>query len=368
MQLVKTGRDEILRPLQTVSGIVERRQAVPILANILIRKQGNDISFLSTDTEIQIITHAPIGTGEEDTSTTVSARKLQDILRTLPDDSDVTFSLNDRKLVVSAGRSRFSLQTLPAEDFPTVNQPTEFDASVSLPQKDLKNLLGMVSFAMAQQDIRFYLNGLLLQLDGKQINAVATDGHRLAFCILETTQEYAKRDLIIPRKTVLELLRLLEESDDLVRIDFAQTQIRFAFRSVEFISKLVEGKFPDYTRVIPKDYQNKFTISREALLRSLQRAAIMTTEKSKGIRCIVASDSLKINSTNADQEEALEELEIEFNGNGFEIGFNVTYLLDVLTNLKNDYMQIELMDSNSSVLMTIPENNNFKYVVMPMRI
>jgi len=368
MQLVKTGRDEILRPLQTVSGIVERRQTLPILANILIRKQGNDISFLSTDTEIQIVTHAPIGTDEEDATTTVAARKLQDILRTLPDATDVALALNDKKLVVSAGRSRFSLQTLPAEDFPVVSQPAGFDASVTLPQKDLKNLLGMVYFAMAQQDIRYYLNGLLLQLDGKNINAVATDGHRLAFCTLETSQEYEKRDLIIPRKTVIELLRLLEENDETVRIDFAQTQIRFVFGSVEFVSKLVEGKFPDYTRVIPKNYSNRFVISREALLRSLQRAAIMTTDKYKGIRCILAPDSLKITSTNADQEEALEELEIDFNGDGFEIGFNVTYLLDVLGNLKNDNMQIELADGNSSVLMTIPENSSFKYVVMPMRI
>ncbi len=368
MQLVKTGRDEILRPLQTVSGIVERRQTLPILANILVRKQGNDISFLSTDTEIQIITHAPIGTNEEDAATTVAARKLQDILRTLPEGSDIALSLNEKKLVVSAGRSRFSLQTLPAEDFPTVNEPAEFEASVTLSQKALKNLFNMVHFAMAQQDIRYYLNGLLLQIDGQNMNAVATDGHRLACYTLEIDQVSEKRDVIIPRKTVLELLRLLEENDDPIRIDFAQTQIRFVFGSVEFISKLVEGKFPDYTRVIPKDYKNHFTISRDTLLRALQRAAIMTTDKYKGIRCILSADSLKINSTNADQEEALEELEIAFSGDDIDIGFNVTYLIDVLSNLKNDNIQIELADSSSSVLMTIPDNDNFKYVVMPMRI
>lgn len=368
MQLVKTGRDDILRPLQTVSGIVERRQTLPILANILVRKQGNDISFLSTDTEIQIITHAPIGSDGEDVSTTVAARKLQDILRSLPDETDVALSLNDKKLVVSAGRSRFSMQTLPAEDFPVVSQPAEFDASVSLSQKELKNLLSIVHFAMAQQDIRYYLNGLLLQVAGKQINAVATDGHRLAFCSLETEQESKKRDVIIPRKTVIELLRLLEEKDDAVRIDFSQTQIRFTFDSVEFISKLVEGKFPDYTRVIPKNYQNKFVISRDALLRSLQRSAIMTTDKYKGVRCILDAGSLKVNSTNTEQEEALEELEIDYNGDHIDIGFNVTYLLDVLSNLKCENIQVELADGSSSVLMTIPDNSSFKYVVMPMRI
>ena len=361
MQLVKTGRDNLLRPLQTVSGIVERRHTLPILANILIRKEGNAVSFLSTDTEIQIVTHAEIGTTEEDATTTVAARKLLDILRALPDSSDIVISLNDKRLVVSAGKSRFSLQTLPADDFPTVSQPLEYETSVTLTQKSLKNLFSMVYFAMAQQDIRYYLNGLLLQVDGKTIKAVATDGHRLAFCQMETDQEF-------PRKTILELQRLLEDSEDPVRIDFSGAQVRFVFGDVELISKLVEGKFPDYTRVIPKGYKNKFVISRELLQRALQRAAIMTSDKFKGIRCILAAGSLKISSTNADQEEAIEEIELDYAGDNIDIGFNVTYLLDVLGNLKNDETSIELGDANSSALISIPDNTDFKYVVMPMRI
>ena len=263
MQLVKTGRDNLLRPLQIVSGIVERRHTLPILANILIRKEGEAVSFLSTDTEIQIVTHAEIGTNEENTTTTVAARKLLDILRALPDTSDIAISQNDKRLVVQAGKSRFSLQTLPADDFPIVSQPAEYETSVTVSQKALKNLLGMVYFSMAQQDIRYYLNGLLLQVDGNKMTAVATDGHRLAFCQMETDQEFSKNDVIIPRKTILELQRLLEDSDEPVRIDFSGGQVRFVFGDVELISKLVEGKFPDYTRVIPKGYKNKFTLSRE---------------------------------------------------------------------------------------------------------
>lgn len=368
MELVKTGRDNLLRPLQTVSGIVERRHTLPILANILIRKQGEAVSFLSTDTEIQIVTHASIGVTEEDTATTVAARKLLDILRALPDSSDVTISLNDRRLIVSSGKSRFSLQTLPAEDFPTVSQPSEYTTSVTLSQKALKNLFGMVHFAMAQQDIRYYLNGLLLQTDGKMIKAVATDGHRLAFCQMATDQEFPKNDVIIPRKTILELQRLLDDSEEPVKIDFSSVQVRFTFDDVELISKLVEGKFPDYTRVIPKGYRNKFSISRESLQRALQRAAIMTSDKFKGIRCILAQGSLKISSTNSEQEEAIEEIELDYSGDSIDIGFNVTYLLEVLGNLKNDEISVELGDANSSALVSIPDNADFKYVVMPMRI
>ncbi len=368
MQLVKTGRDNLLRPLQIVSGIVERRHTLPILANILIRKEGQAVSFLSTDTEIQIVTHAEIGTDEENTTTTVAARKLLDILRALPDTSDIAISQNDKRLVVQAGKSRFSLQTLPADDFPIVSQPAEYETSVTVSQKALKNLLGMVYFSMAQQDIRYYLNGLLLQVDGKKMTAVATDGHRLAFCEMETDQEFSKNDVIIPRKTILELQRLLEDSEDPVRIDFSGGQVRFVFGDVELISKLVEGKFPDYTRVIPKGYKNKFTLSREQLQRALQRAAIMTSDKFKGIRCILAPGSLKISSTNADQEEAIEEIELDYSGDSIDIGFNVTYLLDVLGNLKNEQVSVELGDANSSALVCVPDNPDFKYVVMPMRI
>jgi len=368
MQLVKTQRDALLRPLQIVSGIVERRHTLPILANILIRKDGERVSFLSTDIEVQITTHAQVGSGNDATSTTVAARKLLDILRALPDSGDVALSLANKRMTVQSGKSRFALQTLAAEEFPTVAQAEQFNAKVTLPQKTLKHLFNMVHFSMAQQDIRYYLNGLLLVVDGKNVIAVATDGHRLAFCQVATEQEFPHQEVIIPRKTILELQRLLEENDQPVDLEIATNQVKLTFADIELISKLVEGKFPDYTRVVPKGYKNSFTIGREALLRSLQRAAIMTSDKFKGVRCIIAPGSMKISSTNADQEEAVEEIEIDYGGDSIDIGFNVTYLLDVLNNLKSDSVTLALGDANSSALITVPDNPDFKYVVMPMRI
>lgn len=368
MQLVKTQRDTLLRPLQIVSGIVERRHTLPILANILIRKDGEKISFLSTDIEVQITTHAQAGSGDEVVATTVAARKLLDILRALPDANDVTLTLANKRMTVQSGKSRFALQTLAAEEFPTVAQAEHYNAKVTLPQKTLKHLFNMVHFSMAQQDIRYYLNGLLLVVDGKNVIAVATDGHRLAFCQVETEQEFPRQEVIIPRKTIIELQRLLEESDEPVDLEIANNQVKLTFADIELISKLVEGKFPDYNRVVPKGYKNSFTIGRDALLRSLQRAAIMTSDKFKGVRCIVTPGSLKISSTNADQEEAVEELEIDYGGDSVDIGFNVSYLLDVLNNLKCDQINFALGDANSSALISIPDNTDFKYVVMPMRI
>jgi DNA polymerase III subunit beta len=368
MQLVKTNRDTLLRPLQIVSGIVERRHTLPILANILIRKDGEKVSFLSTDIEVQITTNAAIGSGSEVTATTVAARKLLDILRTLPDTGDVTMTLANKRMTVQSGKSRFALQTLAAEEFPTVAQAEHFNAKLTLPQKTLKHLFNMVHFSMAQQDIRYYLNGLLLVVEGNSVIAVATDGHRLAFCQVATEQDLPRQEVIIPRKTILELQRLLEDTDQPVELEIANNQIKLSFADIELISKLVEGKFPDYTRVVPKGYKNNFTLSRDALLRSLQRAAIMTSDKFKGVRCIISPGSMKISSTNADQEEAVEELEIDYGGDSVDIGFNVTYLLDVLNNLKCDQVNIALGDANSSALISIPENPDFKYVVMPMRI
>lgn len=368
MQLVKTQRDNLLRPLQIVSGIVERRHTLPILANLLIRKHGQDISFLSTDLELQITTTADCGAGADDVATTVAARKLLDILRNMPD-AEVVLSLSDKRLTVAAGKSRFQLQTLAAEDFPTVAEANDYAASFALPQRAFRQLLGMVHFAMAQQDIRYYLNGMLLVVEGEKIEAVATDGHRLAYC--NTTiagEKFARQEVIIPRKTILELQRLLEDIDDPVQIDVAPSQVKFRFANVELVSKLVEGKFPDFNRVIPKGYNKSFVISREELHRSLQRAAIVTSDKFKGVRFLVSENQLKISANNTENEEAQEEIEIDYTGESVDIGFNVTYLLDVLSNLKVEQVKVSLGDANSSALITLPDNDEFKYVVMPMRI
>jgi DNA polymerase-3 subunit beta len=366
MQLVKASRDALLKPLQVVSGIVERRQTLPILANILVRKDGERVSFTATDLEIQIQTSADIGAGKDAAATTVAARKLVDILRALPD-ADVALALANKKLSVASGKSRFNLQTLAAEEFPTVAQ-AEFTADFTLPASTLKYLLTMVHFAMAQQDIRYYLNGMLLVVDGATVRAVATDGHRLALAEVTKDDASNKIEAIIPRKTVLELSRLLPDSDDPVRVQMAANQVKFAFADIELVSKLVEGKFPDYQRVLPASNTKVFAIGREDLMHALQRAAILTTDKFKGVRLVLGAGSLKITSTNADQEDAQDELEVDYGGDGLDIGFNVNYLLDVLANLKNEQIRFALGDALGSALITMPDSERFKYVVMPMRI
>ena len=368
MQFIKASRDAILKPLATVAGIVERRHTLPILANVLLRKAGDTVSFLATDVEIQIETTAALGSGKDDGATTVSARKLIDILRALPDGPEVTISLAQRKATIQAGRSRFALQTLGAEDFPTVTPAESYGASFSLPQKSLKHLFHMVHFAMAQQDIRYYLNGLLLVTDGASVKVVATDGHRLAFCQTQVDAQLARQEVILPRKTVLELQRLLGDGEETVQIDVAPNQVRFRFGDVTMLSKLVEGKFPDYQRVIPSNYRRKAILQRDVLAGSLARAAILTSDKFKGVRLGLEPSALKVQTTNADQEEAVDEIEADYDGEGLEIGFNISYLQDVLANLKTDQVQIEFGDANTSALLTVPGDDSFKYVVMPMRI
>ena len=369
MLFMKADRDAILKPLSTVAGIVERRHTLPILANVLLRKQGPTISFLASDVEIQVQTSAELGAGDEVAATTVSARKLIDLLRALPEGVEVSLKLDDKRATLQAGRSRFALQTLGAEDFPTVNVSEQFNATFELPQKQLKHLFQMVHFAMAQQDIRYYLNGLLLVTDGEHVRVVATDGHRLAYCHAQIDAAALPRhEVIVPRKTVLELQRLLADSDEPVRIEVASNQVRFTFGDVQMISKLVEGKFPDYQRVIPSGYTRQLACSREALGSSLARASILTSDKFKGVRLGLAPGSLRIQTSNAEQEEAVEELEVDYANEPMEIGFNVGYLQDVLANLKTEQVKIEFGDANTSALLTVPGNDDFRYVVMPMRI
>ena len=275
---------------------------------------------------------------------------------------------NQNKLLLKGGKSRFTLQTLPAEDFPLVQEAANFGPSFSVPQKVLKELLNQVSFAMAVHDIRYYLNGILFVAEGKQLSLVATDGHRLAFSSAMLDVEVPKQEVILPRKTVLEMQRLLSDKEGAIEMQFAGNQAKFSFEGMEFVTKLVEGKFPDYNRVIPKNHKNIITLGRVPLLASLQRTAILTSEKFKGVRLNVEPGTLRVASNNAEQEEAVDELDIDYGGDAIEIGFNVTYLIDALSNMDQDMVKLDLADSNSSALLTIPENASFKYVVMPMRI
>ncbi|UZD55020.1 DNA polymerase III subunit beta [Caldimonas aquatica] len=368
MIVLKAPQEKVLGALQAVSGIVERRHTLPILANVLIRKTGAQVEFTTSDLEIQVRTTVEFEGDAGNFNTSVGARKLIDILRALPADQTVSLTANQNKLTLQGGKSRFTLQTLPAEDFPLVQEAADFGPTFSVPQKTLKSLIGQVHFAMAVHDIRYYLNGILFVAEGKQLTLVATDGHRLALASATLDVEMPRQEVILPRKTVLELQRLLKDEDTPIEMRFAGNQAKFTFSGMEFVTKLVEGKFPDYNRVIPKNHRNSVTLGRAPLLASLQRAAILTSEKFKGVRLNFEPGLLRIVSSNAEQEEAKEELEIDYTGEPIEIGFNVTYLVDALANMSQEMVKIELQDPNSSALMTIPEHAGFKYVVMPMRI
>ena len=368
MIVLKATQDKVLAVLQSVAGIVERRHTLPILANVLIRKTGNALQFTTSDLEVQIRTTAELGGDTGDFTTTVNARKVIEVLRTMPADQTVSLESSQDKLLLKGGKSRFTLQTLPAADFPLVQEAANFGPAFSVPQKTLKHLLGQVAFAMAVQDIRYYLNGILFVAEGKTLSLVATDGHRLAFASAELDVEVPKQEVILPRKTVLELQRLLSDADGALEMRFANNQAKFCFGALEFVTKLVEGKFPDYNRVIPRNHHNSVTLGRTALLASLQRTAIMTTDKFKGVRLNLEPGLLRVASSNAEQEEAVDELDIDYGGDAIEIGFNVSYLIDALASMEQDMVQIALADGNSSALVTLPDSQNFKYVVMPMRI
>ena len=368
MIVLKATQDKVLAALQSVAGIVERRHTLPILANVLIRKTGASLQLTASDLEIQIRTTAELQGDTGDFTTTVGARKLIDILRTMPADQTVSLESNASKVILKGGKSKFTLQTLPAEDFPLVQEAATFGPMFSVPQKTLKDLLSQVAFAMAVHDIRYYLNGILFVAEGKQLSLVATDGHRLAFASATLDIEVPRQEVILPRKTVLELQRLLSDAEGAIDMQFANNQAKFSFGGMEFVTKLVEGKFPDYNRVIPKNHRNSITLGRAALLATLQRTAILTSDKFKGVRLSVEPGCLRVASNNAEQEEAVDELDIDYGGDAIEIGFNVTYLIDALSNMGQDMVKLELSDGNSSALFTIPDNATFKYVVMPMRI
>ncbi len=366
--MIKAKRDELLAPLSAVGGIIERRHTLPILSNVLIDGSAEAVSFLATDIEIQITARSGISGAKDSRAFTVGARKLLDILRALPEDAEITVQPQEKRLLVRAGKSRFSLQTLPAEDFPRLAKATGEVARFAMPQKALRRVLGLVQYAMAQQDIRYYLNGLLMVVEGGEAKLVATDGHRLAFASMGLDADLPRQEAIVPRKTVLELSKLLADSDDPVRIELSGSQAAFGFGSIELVSKLIDGKFPDYTRVIPTQHKNKLQTGREPLRQALQRAAILSNEKFRGVRWVLNDGSLKIVSSNADQEEAQEELEVDYKGDALDIGFNVNYLLDVLNNVPGTELECAFGDSSSSALISYGSEQGFKYVVMPMRI
>lgn len=364
---IKINREVLIKPLSSVVGIVEKRQALPILSNLLLVGNTNKLTFTATDLEMQ--TSLNIDTKiETDFEITISARKLFDITRALPENSELDFQINESRVNVKAGKSKFNLQTLPSKDYPLLKKNDSESVSVKLSQNKLKGLLKQVDFAMAQQDIRYYLNGLLFEIQGQKLNIVGTDGHRLSFTSTKLDDSYEKKEVIIPRKTIMELIKLLDDSDEIVELEILNQQVTFKFGDIFIITKVIDGKFPDYNRVIPVGYENGFLIDRQMLLNAMQRASILSNEKYRGIRLVLSENNMQLITTNSEQEEAQEDIEISYNKESIDIGFNVTYLIDVLNNIQFDQLSFTFKDSNSSCLVTIPNNDDYKYVVMPMRI
>jgi DNA polymerase III subunit beta len=364
---IQINRDTLLKPLTSVASIVEKRHTLPILSNLLLEAKQNKIHLTATDLEMQISLSIDSAAGKE-FSTTIAAKKLLDICRSLPDNSEINMATNESRITLKAGKSRFNLQTLPSADYPVMTKTLGLSTLVTIGQRQLKDLLKQVEFAMAQQDIRYYLNGLLFEVSANRLNIIGTDGHRLSFTSTELKQNYDKQEIILPRKTVIELIKLLDDSDEDVQIELSSNQVNFSFANIKLISKVIDGKFPDYNRVIPNGHQNTFTTERLGVLLAMQRASILSNEKYRGIRMVLSENNLKLISTNSDQEEAEEELEVNYSGDKLDIGFNVTYLIDVLNNTTSEQVTFSFADANSSCLVTVPNNAHYKYVVMPMRI
>ncbi|ARS46837.1 DNA polymerase III subunit beta [Ectopseudomonas hydrolytica] len=361
-------REALLKPLQLVAGVVERRQTLPVLSNVLLVVEGQQLSLTGTDLEVELVGRVTLEDAAEPGEITVPARKLMDICKSLPSDALIDIRVDDQKLLVKAGRSRFTLSTLPANDFPTVEEGPG-SLTFNLPQAKLRRLIERTSFAMAQQDVRYYLNGMLLEVQSGMLRAVATDGHRLAMCSMEAAiQQDGKHQVIVPRKGILELARLLTEQDAEVAIVLGQHHIRANTGEFTFTSKLVDGKFPDYERVLPRGGDKLVLADRQGLREAFSRTAILSNEKYRGIRLTLAAGLLKIQANNPEQEEAEEEIVVDYAGGGLEIGFNVSYLLDVLGVMGTEQVRLILSDSNSSALLQEADNDDSAYVVMPMRL
>jgi len=358
-------RERILEPLQAVIGVVERRQTMPILANVLLSAKNGLLTVTATDLEVELVAGAEV-TIQQAGDITAPGRKLLDIVRALPDKSAVTFTLAGDKASLKAGKSRFTLTTLPAGDFPAIEEINP-QLSFEVEQSALKRLIDKTHFSMAQQDVRYYLNGMLLESDGKSLRTVATDGHRLAMCEMELKTKSGTQQVIVPRKGILELQRLLG-AEGPVAVQIGSNHVRITLGAIRFTSKLIDGRFPEYNRVIPANPGRIVKADREALRRALQRTAILSNEKYRGIRLALRQNLLVLSAHNPEQEEAEEEVEVSYEGEEFEVGFNVNYLLDALAAVDGAEVEVGLTDANSSCLVRAPGGGASRYVVMPMRL
>jgi DNA polymerase-3 subunit beta len=360
-------REKLLAPLQAVIGVVERRQTMPVLANVLLGAREGRLSITATDLEVELVASTTEVTVIQAGDITVPGRKFLDILRALPEKLVVSLSVEAEKVVIKAGRSRFSLSTLPATEFPIVDD-INAQQSVQIARKDLSRLLEKTHFSMAQQDVRYYLNGMLLEIDGQILRAVATDGHRLALCEgALSAKAKVSQQVIVPRKGVLELQRILTPEGD-AELAIGTNHVRAQIGDVRFTSKLIDGRFPEYSRVIPAAPAAAIKADRDALRQALQRTSILSNEKYRGIRITVKENLITVQAHNPEQEEAEEEIEVGYAGADLEVGFNVNYLLDALAAIDGVEVELGLTDSNSSCLIRSPGNASARYVVMPMRL
>jgi DNA polymerase-3 subunit beta len=363
---LRAARDVLLKPLQAVIGVVERRQTMPILSNVLLVARDGVLAITATDLEVELVATAEVSV-EVVGEITVSGRKLLDICRALPDGSEINIAVSGEKLVVRSGKSKFNLATLPAAEFPSV-EDIKAGQTIAVSQEVLGRLIEKTHFSMAQQDVRYYLNGMLLETSGKVLRAVATDGHRLALCEAEIDgAKLNQQQVIVPRKGVLELQRLMDGQGDL-NIELGPNHVRIQLASIRFTSKLIDGRFPEYERVIPKESSNELMADKALFRGALQRTAILSNEKYRGIRLIIRDSGVVIQAHNPEQEEAEEELEVSYSGEDIEIGFNVNYLLDALGAIEGEEVTLSVLDSNSSCLIRQPGRDDGKFVVMPMRL
>lgn len=360
-------REALIKPLQLVAGVVERRQTLPVLSNILIVVEGSQLSLTGTDLEVELIGRIQLDEPAEAGAVTVPARKLMDICKSLSDDARIEMEVVDQKMVIKSGRSKFSLSTLAASEFPNVEDGPQ-TLHLSLPQSELRQLIDKTGFSMAQQDVRYYLNGMLLEVSEDSLRSVATDGHRLATsACAAVVPEGTQHQIIVPRKGILELARLLQGGDAPVTLVIGASHIRANVGEYTFTSKLVDGKFPDYQRVIPKNGDKVLLGDRQELRQVFHRIAILSNEKYRGVRLTLTDGYLQVMANNPEQEEAEETVAVDYQGPSIDIGFNVNYLLDVLSILHSDVVRFTLHDANSSALVEGFDDPNSVYVIMPMR-
>ncbi|WP_428771896.1 DNA polymerase III subunit beta [Vibrio sp.] len=360
-------RSHLLKPLQQVSGTLGGRPTLPILGNLLLKVDQGELSMTATDLEVELVSRLALEGDFEAGSVTVPARKLLDICRGLPDDAVITLVLEGDRVQLRSGRSRFSLATLPASDFPNI-EDWQSDITITLSQAELRNLIEKTQFSMANQDVRYFLNGMLFEIDGSTLRSVATDGHRMAVAQTELDAEFAQQQIIVPRKGVLELVKLLDAPEQPVELQIGSSNLRASVNNFVFTSKLVDGRFPDYRRVLPQSTNKTLQAGCDELRQAFSRAAILSNEKFRGVRVNLAGEEMRITANNPEQEEAEEMLDVQFDGEPIEIGFNVSYVLDVLNTLRCDSVQVSMSDANASALIENAEDDSAMYVVMPIRL